>query len=231
MVTSTFYTEMQEVVQRRHCVRHPLTEAWSQGDLSREQLARWAVEHYHYTKDLYFFCGRILANCEFPEGRAMELENLAEEENPDDMHNAQLLDFITACGFDAVEATKSDPLPTTKALRDWLQLICEKRSWQEAVAGFHIGMESQFTTICARVAPVLRDRYGFDQHARRFFDTHIGADEEHGRRALEVVEKLTPPDLRPKVLQAIWEGTEKRWLYFDGVYVKYVLGYNLGNQL
>jgi pyrroloquinoline-quinone synthase len=230
MVATEFATEMRELVQRRHCERHPLTEALARGELSREQIARWAVEHYHYTKDLYFFIGRILANCEVPEGRAMELENLAEEENPEDMHNNQLLDFIAACGFDVAAAVASDPLPTTKALRDWLQLLCEKRTWQEAVAGFHVGMESQFTTICARWAPALRDRYGFGERERRFFDTHIGADEEHGRRALEVVAKHTPPELRPRVLQAIWEGTEKRWGYFDGVYIKYVMGYNLGNQ-
>ncbi len=230
MVATTFANEMVQMVQRRHCVRHPLTEAWVRGELSREQLGRWGIEHYHYTKDLYFFIGRILSNCDVPEGRAIELENLAEEEDPEDMHNQQLLDFIAACGLEPAAAMKSDPLPTTKALRDWLQLLCEKRTWQEAVAGFHIGMESQFNTICARWAPVLREHYGFSEHERRFFDTHIGADEEHGRRALEVVDKYTPAELRPRVLQAIWEGTEKRWGYFDGVYIKNVLGYNLGNQ-
>jgi pyrroloquinoline-quinone synthase len=230
MVATTFRSEMAEMVNRRHCIRHPLTEAWARGELSREQLARWAVEHYHYTKDLYFFYGRIIANCPVPEGRAMELDNLADEENPDDVHNQQLLDFIAACGFEPEQAVQAEPLPTTKALRDWLTLLCEKRSWQEAVAGLHVGMESQFSTICARVAPVLRDHYGFSARERRFFDTHIGADEEHGRRAYDVVERHTPPELRPRVLQAIWEGTEKRWGYFDGVYLKYVLGYNLGNQ-
>lgn len=230
MVATTFRQEMAEVVNRRHCVNHPLTDAWAKGELSREQLARWCVEHYHYTKDLYFFCGRIMANCSVPEGRAMELDNLADEENPDDVHNNQLLDFITACGYDARQAIQSDPLPGTKALRDWLLLLCERRSWQEAVAGFHIGMESQLTTICQRIVPTLRDHYGFGPEERRFFDVHIGADEEHGRRAYDVVEKHTPPELRERVLQAIWEGTEKRWGYFDGVYIKYVLGYNTGNQ-
>jgi pyrroloquinoline quinone (PQQ) biosynthesis protein C len=230
MVATSFANEMVQMVQRRHCVRHPLTEAWVRGDLSREQLGRWGIEHYHYTKDLYFFIGRILSNCDVPEGRAIELENLAEEEDPEDMHNQQLLDFIAACGLDPAAAMKSDPLPTTKALRDWLQLLCEKRTWQEAVAGFHVGMESQFNTICARWAPVLREHYGFSEQERRFFDTHIGADEEHGRRAREVVDKYTPTELRPRVLQAIWEGTEQRWGYFDGVYIKNVLGYNLGNQ-
>jgi pyrroloquinoline-quinone synthase len=230
MVATTFRTEMLDVVRRRHCERHPLTEAWVRGELSREQLGRWAIEHYHYTKDLWFFFGRIMANCPVKAGRAMELDNLADEENPEDVHNQQLLDFIAACGLDPQAAMEADPLPTTKALRDWLQLLCEKRTWQEAAAGFHVGMESQLAGICARVVPVLRDHYRFEPAEMRFFSTHLTADQEHGSRALEVADEYTPPELRPRVLQAIWEGTEKRWLYFDGVYVKHVLGYNLGNQ-
>jgi pyrroloquinoline-quinone synthase len=230
MVATTFATEMLQTVQRRHCERHPLTEAWVRGELSREQLGKWATEHYHYTKDLYFFCGRILANCPVPAGRAMELDNLADEENPDDVHNDQLLDFIRACGLDPEAARAADPLPTTKALRDWLLLLCEKRSWQEAAAGFHVGMESQLAGICHRIVPTLRDHYGFKPEEMRFFTVHETADQEHGSRALEVADRYTPLELRPRVLQAIWEGTEKRWGYFDGVYVKHVLGYNLGNQ-
>ena len=230
MVATTFRDEMLDLVRRRHCERHPLTEAWVRGELSREQLGRWATEHYHYTKDLWFFIGRILGNCPVPAARAMELENLAEEENEEDAHNQQLLDFIAACGLDPEVAMATDPLPTTKALRDWLLLLCERRTWQEAVAGFHVGMESQLAGICARLVPVLRDHYRFQPDEMRFFSTHLVADQEHGSRALEVADAHTPPELRPRVLQAIWEGTEKRWLYFDGVYVKYVLGYNLGNQ-
>jgi len=230
MVATAFRDDMLATVWRRHCVGHPLTDAWVRGDLTREQLGLWGVEHYHYTKDLYFFLGRIMANCPVPAGRAMEHDNMADEENPEDTHNQQLLDFIAACGLDVEAVPRSTPLPTTQGLRDWLHLLCEKRSWQEAAAGFHVGMERQFTDICARVVPPLRDHYGFAPREIRFFETHIGADQEHGTRALDVVEAHTPPELRPAVLQAIWEGTEKRWLYFDGVYVKYVLGYNLGNQ-
>src|SRR5205085_8096091 len=118
MVATSFRNEMVETVRRRHCVTHPLTEAWARGDLTREQLGLWAVEHYHYTSDLWRFIGRILANCDVPAGRAVELDNLADEENPDDVHNDQLLDFIAACGLDPRQAIQADPLPTTKALRD-----------------------------------------------------------------------------------------------------------------
>jgi len=225
-----FRQQMLEVVERRHCKRHPLTDAWVNGELTREQLGRWAVEHFHYTHDLHTFFGRILANCDVQEGRDMELDNLADEQNPDDPHNRMLTDFIEACGIDSRALTARPPLPTTQGLRDWLLLLCEKRSWQEAAAGFHVGMEAQLAPICDRVVPALQDHYGFEPRAIRFFVTHQTADVEHGGRALSVVERFTPEALRPSVLQAIFEGTEKRWLYFDGVYIKHVLGYDIGHQ-
>lgn len=226
---TTFRQQMLDVVEDRHCKRHPLTDAWAKGELSREQMGRWAIEHWHYTHDLHTFFGRILANCDQQEGRVMELDNLADEQNEDDPHNRQLLDFIDACGLDA-SLIERPPLPTTQALRDWLLLLCEKRSWQEAAAGFHVGMEAQLAAICDRLVPALRDHYALDARSIRFFVTHQTADLEHGGRALAVAEKYTPDALRPKVIQAVREGTEKRWLYFDGVYVRWVLGYNLGFQ-
>ena len=33
---ATFRQEMLDTVERRHCKRHPLTEAWAQGELSKE---------------------------------------------------------------------------------------------------------------------------------------------------------------------------------------------------
>ncbi len=227
---TSFREEMLAVVERRHCKRHPWTEAWARGELTRVQLGAWAVEHYHFTHDLYAFIGRILASCDVAEARAMEMENISEEEEPTDPHNHQLLDFVEACGIDSRKAIARPPIPATRALRDWLFVLCDRRSWQEAVAGLHIGLESQLPAICDRVVPTLRDHYKFDERAIRFFVTHQTADIEHGGRAVSAVERFTPDGLRPRVLQAIDEATERRWFYFDGVYVKHVLGYNLGNQ-
>jgi pyrroloquinoline-quinone synthase len=230
MIATDFRTEMIETVQRRHCERHPLTEAWARGDLSREQLGRAMVEMYHYTWDVWRFIGRIVANCPIAEVRRNELANLAEEEDPLEPHNQQLLDFIAACGLDPHAAVQTPPLPTTQAHRDWLRLLCEHRTWQEAIGGFHIAMEWQLAGICARLVPALREHYQFEPRAIRYFVTHEGADEEHGSLAMDGVEKYTPPELRPKVLAAIEEATMRRWFFFDGIYVKWVLGYNLGEQ-
>ncbi len=230
MAVATFRQQMLDIVEEHHCKRHPLIDTWVRGDLSRETLGRWAVEHWHYTHDLHRLIGRILANCDHQEGRDMEIDNLSDEQRGSDPHNRQLLDFVDACGLDSDELVQRPPLPTTQGMRDWLLLLADRRSWQEAAAGFHVGMEAQLAPICDRVVPVLREHYGFDEHAIRFFVTHQTADVEHGGRALHVVDKYTPDDLRDRVLEAIREGTDARWMYFDGVYIKWVLGYDLGGR-
>src|SRR5438093_3925323 len=164
-VTVSFREQMQEVVERRHCKNHPLTDAWARGELTKEQLALWAIEHWHFTHDIYRFMGRIMANCDVQEGRAMEIDNVSDEIDPNDPHPRQILNFIDACGLDAEALTHRDPLPTTQALRDWLYLLCDRRRWQEAAAGLHIGMEGQIAYICDRVVAALREHNGFGERA------------------------------------------------------------------
>ena len=226
-----FKEELEATVERRHCRRHPLTLAWAAGELDRSVLGAWAREHYHFTKDVGSFFRPILANCAVREAQEMILENLAEEgEEAADPHIEQLLDFAKACGLDPNEVRQSEPLPTTKGLRDWITLLVSKRSWQEAVAGINIGMESQLPAIVSVILPALTEHYGFKPHEVRFFPVHHEADQKHGGVAIEMVAKHTPASLRPAVLQAVREGTEKRWFYFDGVYVRHVLNYRLGDH-
>lgn len=230
-VVVDFRQQLVDTVERRHCKRHPLTKAWAAGELDRAVLGAWAREHYHFTRDVWSFYGQMVANCPVREARAMILENLMEEgEEVEDPHIQQLLDFARACGLDSDEVRRAEPLPTTKALKDWIALLASKRTWQEAVAGINIGMESQLPVIIGQIGPALEERYGFAPEEIRFFRVHEVADVKHGGEALDMVAAHTPPELREAVLQAAWEGTEKRWLYFDGVYIQHVLRYRLGDH-
>jgi pyrroloquinoline quinone (PQQ) biosynthesis protein C len=76
------------------------------------------------------------------------------------------------------------------------------------------------------ILPALRDAYGFKEDEIRFFTLHFLADQEHGGRIYDLVGKYaTTPELQEAVRQAVREGTQKRWLYYDGVYIKHVLEY------
>ena len=81
-------------------------------------------------------------------------------------------------------------------------------------------------TMAATIIPALREKYGMSESDIRFFTLHHEADQEHGGRVYELVAKYaTTPETQEAVKQAVREGTQKRWLYYDGVYIKYVLGY------
>jgi len=221
-----FKQQLKDIVDSRHCVRHPLVEKWASGELPKKVLGRWAQEHFHFTKDLWSFLAATYANCPHADARSAILENLTEEMDPADPHVNILLGFAEACGVPAAEIKASKPLPTTWGLKDWLTRTSTHQSWIEAAAGMHIGMESQMPTMAAKILPALRDKYGLSDAQMRFFVLHHEADQEHGGRIYDLVGKYaTTPEIQEAVRQAVREGTQKRWLYYDGVYIKHVLGY------
>lgn len=221
-----FKKDLKAIVDSRHCIHHPLVEAWAAGTLPKEVLGRWAQQHYHFTKDLWAFLAATYANCPPADARATILENLTEEEDPNDPHVNILLGFAAACGVSPDEIKASKPLPTTWGLKDWLTRISTRQHWLESAAGMHIGMESQMPTMAATIIPALRDKYHLTEDQIRFFTLHHEADQEHGGRIYEVVARYaTTGEMQEAVRQAVREGTQKRWLYYDGVYIKYVLGY------
>ena len=111
-------------------------------------------------------------------------------------------------------------------MKDWLTLVTTRRGWVEALAGVSVGMESQNATIMPRLLPALRGHYGFSEDEIRYFTVHGEADVEHGGRSYDLVAKFaTTPELQNKVRQAVMEGTQRRWLWHDGLYIKHILGY------
>jgi len=58
-----------------------------------------------------------------------------------------------------------------------------------AAAGLLVGLESQVPGIYQRNLPPLKSHYGFTDHEVEFFAIHIEADEVHGERGLQIVER------------------------------------------
>jgi pyrroloquinoline quinone (PQQ) biosynthesis protein C len=131
-------------------------------------------------------------------------------------------------GLDREQVQQSKPLPTTQALLDWYFVLTRHRSMVEVVSGAQIGIESQPPTIFHQLAQPLKEHYGCTDEQIAFFPTHVEADTQHGGRAYDLVEKYArTPEQRARAVLAAREGAEKRWLYVDGIYIHYQLGYPL----
>ena len=112
-------------------------------------------------------------------------------------------------------------LAATEGLQNWGWRLVYQTPWQAALAGMFIGLESQFLDICKKIVPALHEHYGFAAGGRqvRFFEEHVRADEIHGARGFEIVEKYcNTPELQASALKAVEAATIRRWRYMNGIY-------------
>jgi pyrroloquinoline-quinone synthase len=93
-----------------------------------------------------------------------------------------------------------------------------------AAAGLLVGLESQVPGIYRRNLPPLKSHYGFTDHEVEFFAIHIEADEVHGERGYQIVERhCTTRQREAEALDAVRQATEMRWQYMTGLHRAYVL--------
>jgi len=233
MAKSKFRQDLEAAITARHSSVHPWSEAWVSGKLNRRLLGEWVKQHYHYVSHFSEWLATVYGDCPHDDVREFLLENITEEEGvtgqagfPAVRHTKLLLDFAEACGKSRAEITGAQEagelLPETLGLQSWCAVQAHKPC-VEALSGLLVGLESQVPKIYSKTTPPLIDKYGFTEEEIVFFRLHIVADEEHGERGFEIVEKYaTSPEVQARCVRAVKEATLMRRLYLDGLYNKYL---------
>jgi pyrroloquinoline-quinone synthase len=233
MTKSPFRLALEEAINQRHSAVHPWSEAWTSGRLDRRLLGEWVKQHFHYVSHFSEWLGTVYASCPHWDVQHFLLENITEEEGfvgsgefEPVRHSELLLDFAGHCGMsrgEVVDAQRNgELLPETLGLQSW----CHRQSLRpfvEALSGLLIGLESQVPRIYSKTTPPLIEKYGFTEDEVTFFSLHIVADEEHGERGFEIVEKYaTTPEQQATCVGLVQEAAMMRRLYLDGLYNKYL---------
>src|SRR3954454_12008390 len=224
---STFRRELEEAVLERHCAHHPMTEKWGRGELGRDALMGWGIEHYHWISNLTPATFYMLASAP-PDVREALLDNFREENDPNRPHMPIVLRFAQANGAVLDDVLAGRGLPTTDAWVAFLIRATKDFGWMAGMAAITIGTESQSPLLYSTVLPALREQYGFDEHTIEHFWLHCDADVEHGGRAFEALDRhCTTRALQEEAIHWARESAKMRWFYFDGIYLHYELGYKL----
>ena len=224
---STFRQELEAAVLERHCAHHPMTQKWARGELGRDALMGWGIEHYHWISNIRPSTFYKMARAPVDVRRAL-LENLMDEEAPDRPHLPIVLRFAEANGANVDEVMRGRGLPTTEAWVAFQMRICREEHWVAGLAATNIGTESQSPLLYSTVLPALREIYKFPEDVIEHFWLHCDADVEHGGRIFEALERhCTTEELRQMAIHWARESAKMRWFYFDGIYLHYELGYKL----
>ncbi len=219
---SPFRSRLEQAVNARHSRMNPFTEKWVKGELTRPQLGAWVCQHYQYVSQFARWCAAVYAECPDADARDFLLENIVEEESGV-KHVDLLIRFGEACGVTRYQVETAQQLPSTRALTAWCYET-SKRPFHIAAAGLLVGLESQVPGIYQRNLPPLRSLYGFSDHEVEFFAIHIEADEVHGERGYQIVERhATTAERQEEAARQVREATEMRWQYMSGLHRAFVL--------
>jgi pyrroloquinoline-quinone synthase len=218
---SSFLNDLKAARDERHSKDHPFIDKWSKGELTKRQTAAYVVQHYHFVTDYLNWLAFIWANCSEKDVKDSILENLKEEEDPEDRHLEMLVDYAQACGLTRDEVVNAEVLPWTQALKDWGWRFVYQNPWEVSCAALMIGLESQPPHIYPRIIPALHTHYGWkpDDHEIRFFRGHVAADEIHSARGFKMTEQFcNTPDLRKRAIEGVRIAARKRWNHMNGIY-------------
>ena len=221
-----FRTALEAAIAGKTATRSPFSIAWANGTLSREHLARWAENHYHYVGPFADYLAYVYARTpdHMTDAKDFLLANMYEEEIGGDRHTDLLIRFAEACGTTRERVTDPDNMsPTTRGLQSWCYAVAMREDPVVAVAGLVVGLESQVPSIYRRQTPTLREKYGFSDEELEFFDLHIVSDEIHGERGYQIVlEHANTPELQKRCLRICEVGAQMRLLYTTALYHDYV---------
>ena len=231
-VHEAFVEALIALRDRYHIKNHTFFDRWAAGDLQKEQMGRYMAQHYHLVQEILRPFG--VAYSKAPRDvQAFVIENLAEEHGvvgtergaPEE-HDSMLLTWTDWCGLSRQQVETTVPIPSLRALLNMMWYLVNQQPWPVWLAA-QVVQESQMVGVQQRTVPALIHKYGFQSGAQEihWFEEHYEADQEHGRRAFDLLAKYV--DTEPLAQQCLrWaeEGLKARWIYISDVEVTYVTG-------
>jgi pyrroloquinoline-quinone synthase len=200
-----FWTRLEQVAAARDVLRHPFYVRWSEGTLTRDELARYAGQYRHAVLAL---AAAAEAAARSPQAGA-DASTLAAHAREEADHVELWDEFIAQIGGDvAAEANAF-----TRACADVWAGDATRPLLHTLVAMYAI--ESAQPEISATKLVGLAQHYGIATSP--YFELHQRLDVEHAAQARTMIDKrLTPPD-EEGLLVTAERVLDANWGLLDGV--------------
>jgi pyrroloquinoline-quinone synthase len=222
MEAKPFVSLLEERIHRYDLLSHPFYQAWSAGELTREDLRTYAEDYYAHVEAFPGYLAQFGVRLEEGELRRAVLANMTDEKGgedsfgePERSHSELWLDFVEGVGGNRL--TKRRPIGHIRKLIAWFQQVASDRTPEEALAAFYT-YESQIPRVAQEKNRVLRDLYGANETTRAYFTLHTTADVHHAQVWRTQLENRIQqnPETAGKALAAAETTAELLWNVLDG---------------
>ncbi|HET6276888.1 MAG TPA: CADD family putative folate metabolism protein [Candidatus Cybelea sp.] len=227
-LSTTFDAQVRSIIDDRHLLKHPFYVAWTNGELSLEQLRGYAGQYLHHVLAEPTYLSAVHSNTpHFASNgtsdlyaRQTILQNLVDEELGPKNHPELWKRFARALGLSDRDLAATIALPATQRLIETFSDLCRNRPYYAGLAALH-AFESQVPAIAAVKIEGLRRFYGIDDpDAYEFFSVHAKADVWHSAEEWKLIERAAGTlEERAEVLAATQAACDALWSFLDEVYV------------
>ncbi len=229
-VGDAFVEALIALRDRYHTKNHHFFDLWVAGELTKAQMGRYMAQHFQLVREILRPFGVAYARAPRDVQRFI-IENLAEEHGvvgterggPEE-HDSMLLTWTAWCGLSRQEVEDTVPLPSLRALLSLMWYLVHEQPWPVWLSA-QVVQESQMVGVQQRTVPALLHKYGFQKGASEihWFEEHYEADQEHGRRAFDLLARYVDnAGLAQRCLRWAEEGLKARWIYVSEVEATYV---------
>jgi pyrroloquinoline-quinone synthase len=200
---STVWERIEESRSRWNVLTHPFYQHWSAGELSREDLGRYAGQYRHAVR-------AIATISDAAAEAAPEHPELAEHAAEERAHVALWDGFVAAVGG----RTDAAPTPETEeCVAEWTVDASLIGSLARLYA-----IESGQPAISRTKSEGLARFYGLDGgEGTEYFRVHERLDHEHSTQARELIEELAAEDDEDRIVTAAESAFRANWRLLDGV--------------
>ena len=217
--SAVFFQALDGRLERYDLLQHPFYQAWSKGELTREDLRDYAAEYWHHVSAFPAYLSAL--HSRLPDGklRRVVLGNLADEEGLHDgrPHSDLWMDFAQGMGAEEAEVRGRRIAPETRELMEHFREAMQGAP-ASALAVLY-AYESRVPAIARTKAEGLERYYGADDATRRYFTVHTTADVHHARvwrNALEATLGAHPEET-DAALAAGEDAARALWVTLDGI--------------
>ena len=204
---------LDEVISKRHLLKHPFYQAWTRGELSQPVLRRYAGQYWSQVSTFPRFVSQVHANCPDGEVRKVLLRNLVDEELHGTDHPTLWLQFAAGLGATRDEVVTQTPMPKTQAMVDTYFGLA-KGDWKDGLCALY-AYELQVPAVAQSKLDGLKQFYGItDAPALAFFEVHLKYDVEHSRQVAALIDAHASEGAAVKATE---QAADALWGFLDGV--------------
>jgi pyrroloquinoline-quinone synthase len=204
-VSQSVWERIEESRARHNVLEHPFYVRWSAGELSREELARYAGQYRHATEALARLCRETAEVA--PDRRRDEMEAHAAEE---ESHVGLWDGFVEAAGGEI----GAEPTPeTADCVSEWTS-----PDGYLGQLGRMYAIESGQPEISRLKREGLARFYGIDGGpGSEYFRVHEGSDDAHAEESRRLIDEAMSADDADAVVAAAESAFQANWRLLDGV--------------